>query len=156
MYVQQSWSLTAFDRKKLFQWSHLREYARANLSTALCNMCTCSPVECIHFSILLVYWYRLQGICFKIDYLSAFSNNFNCVFFRWVLFSVKLKDELLLDRRGGARGVPVEATAPQNFSGLFLKVLHRPLTVLWTEVFGEFEKLAQRSFPNYSAQNMLP
>jgi len=22
----------------------------------------------------------LQGICFKIDYLSAFSNNFNCVF----------------------------------------------------------------------------
>jgi len=27
---------------------------------------------------------------------------------------------------------------------------------LWTEVFGEFEKLAQRSFPNYSAQNMLP
>jgi len=28
--------------------------------------------------------------------------------------------------------------------------------VLWTEVFGEFEKLAQRSFPNDSAQNMLP
>jgi len=27
---------------------------------------------------------------------------------------------------------------------------------LWTEVFGEFEKLAQRSFPNSSAQNMLP
>ena len=37
--------------------------------------------------------------------------------------------------RGGARGVPGGATAPQkfclapqNFSGLFLKVLHRPLT----------------------------
>jgi len=28
--------------------------------------------------------------------------------------------------------------------------------VLWPEVFGEFEKLAQRSFPNNSAQNMLP
>jgi len=27
---------------------------------------------------------------------------------------------------------------------------------LWTEVFGEFEKLAQKSFPNSSAQNMLP
>ena len=45
MYVQQRWSLTAFDRKKLFQWSHLREYARASLSTALRNMCTCSPVD---------------------------------------------------------------------------------------------------------------
>ena len=66
--------------KMLFQWSHLREYARASLSTALRNMCICSQVECIHFSMLLVYWYPLQGICFKIDYLSTFSNTFNCFF----------------------------------------------------------------------------
>ena len=88
MYVQQSWSLTAFDRKKLFQWSHLREYARASLSTALRNMVTCSPVESIHFSILLVYWYRF---CFKIGYLSAFSYNFCCVFFQMSTFFCKIK-----------------------------------------------------------------
>jgi len=96
MWVQQIWSLTALDRIKVFQWSHLREYARTSLSTVLRNMCTCSPVECIHFSILLVHWCPLQGICFKIDYLSAFSNNFNCVFLDDYFFLYNYKTNFCL------------------------------------------------------------
>ena len=55
------------------------------------------------------------------------------------VFNCLSKQILIIRARGGARGVPGEATAPkkfclvpqwppQNFSGLPLKVLHRPLT----------------------------
>jgi len=51
--------------KMLCKWNHLRQYAQARFSTALRNMCTCTSVGCTHFFIWLVYWYRLQSICFN-------------------------------------------------------------------------------------------
>ena len=62
---------------------------------AICAMHTGRMHIFFNFICLLISFARYL---LKIDYLSAFSNNFHCVFFRWVLFSVKLKDRLLLDR----------------------------------------------------------
>ena len=60
---------------------------------------------------------------------------FYCVAVICAITKGKEKIRACVSRRGGAREVPGEATAlpkfclaPQNISGLFLKVLHRPLT----------------------------
>jgi len=70
----------------------------------------------------------------SLDYLPWFHANFFIRFWEEGQYEPKTTGALtfLVGARGGARGVPGGPLPPQwppkNFPGLFLKVLHRPLT----------------------------
>ena len=89
MCVQRSWSLAAFDRKKVVSIKSFEIVSPNVFFNRVAQYVHMHTGRMHTFVILLVYWCRLQGICF--NQLSAFYDNLNCSYFRRISFSCKFK-----------------------------------------------------------------